>query len=81
MSEQNNFSNSKSPCCLHAFHQVTAPSDLQFGSRLQLKTFKMAAMTTIMDTILMKMMKMWKVTDRHTDEGQTMVNRPWHKLT
>ena len=23
----------------------------------------------------------WKVTDGQTDEGQTMVNRPWHKLT
>ena len=35
----------------------------------------------IMDTILMEMSKMWKVTDGHTDEGGTMVNRPWHKLT
>ena len=37
-----------------------------------------------MDTILTEMSKMRKVTDWHTDEGQTMVNRPqcklaWHK--
>ena len=31
--------------------------------------------------ILMEMSKMWKVTDGYTDEGRTMVNRPWHKLT
>ena len=41
----------------------------------------MAAMVAIMDTILMKMSKMWKVTDGHADEGQNMVNRPRHKLT
>ena len=40
----------------------------------------MAAMTAIMDTILMEMSKMWKITDGHMDEGQTMVNRPRHKL-
>ena len=39
-----------------------------------MKTFKMA---DIMDMILMEMSKMWKGTDRHTDE----INRPWHKLT
>ena len=33
MSERNHFSNSKSPCCLNAFQQVSASSDLQFGSR------------------------------------------------
>ena len=29
----------------------------------------------------MEMSKMWKTTDVHTDKGQTMVNRLWHKLT
>ena len=29
----------------------------------------------------MEISKMWKVTDGHTYEGWTMVNRPWHKLT
>ena len=38
-------------------------------------------LAAIMDMILMEMSKMWKVTDRHMDEGWTMVNRPWHKLT
>ena len=38
-------------------------------------------MVAIMDTILMEMLKMWKDTDGHTNEGRTMVNRPWHKLT
>ena len=31
--ECNHFSNSKSPCCLDDFHQVSPPSDLLFGSR------------------------------------------------
>ena len=34
-----------------------------------------------MDKILMEMSKMWKVTDGHTGEGQTMVNGPRHKPT
>ena len=42
---------------------------------------KMAAMVAIMDMVLMEMLKMWKVADGQTDEGWTMVNRPWHKLT
>ena len=71
ISERNHFSNSKSQCCPDAFHQVSALSDLWFRSRQQLKTFKTVAMRAIMDTILMEMSKMWKVTDRHTDEGQT----------
>ena len=33
ISEENHFSNSKSPCCPDAFHQVSAPSDLRFWSR------------------------------------------------
>ena len=41
----------------------------------------MAAVAATMDTILMEMSKMWKVSDGHTDEGRTMVNRPRHKLT
>ena len=43
----NHFSSSKSTCCPNAFQQVSAPSDLQFGRRHQLKTFKMAAMAVI----------------------------------
>ena len=35
----------------------------------------------IMDTILMEMSKMWKVTDGYTNKGRTMVNRPRLKLT
>ena len=67
VSERNHFSNSNFLCCSGAFHRA--------------RTFKMATMATIMDTILMEMSKMWKVTDPHTDEKQTMVNSPWHKLT
>ena len=37
-------------------------------------------MPAIMDTIMMEMSKMWKVIDGHMDMGQTMVNRPQHKL-
>ena len=37
-------------------------------------------MPAIMDTILMEMSKMWKVTDSHTDERLNMVDRPQHKL-
>ena len=33
ISERNHFSNSKSPCCPDAFHQLSASSDLRFGSR------------------------------------------------
>ena len=36
-------------------------------------------MVAIMD--MMEMSKMWKVTDRHTDEGPNMVYRQQHKLT
>ena len=43
-----------------------------------MKIFKKAA---IMNTILMEMSKMRKVTDRHTDDGRTMVNRSRHRLT
>ena len=32
-------------------------------------------MAATMDTILMEQSKMWKVTDRYTDVGWTMVNR------
>ena len=45
ISEQNHFSGSKSPCCPNAFYEVSAVSDLQFGSKL--KTFKKAAMAAI----------------------------------
>ena len=40
ISERNHFSNSKSPCNPNAFHQVSPPSDLPFGNRYQLKTYK-----------------------------------------
>ena len=40
----------------------------------------MVSMPAIMDTILMEMSKMWKVTDGYTDEEQTIVNRPRHEL-
>ena len=64
ISERNHFSNSKFPCP-YAFHPVSAPSDLWFGSRQQLNTFKMAALVVIMDKILMEMSQMWKVTGGH----------------
>ena len=70
-SEQNHFSNSKSPCCPSAFHQVSAPSNT---------IWEQITIAAIMDLILTEMSKMWKVTDGHTDEGQIMVNSPWHKL-
>ena len=41
--------------------------------------FKMVTMAAIMDTILIEMLKMWKVTDGQTDEGRTIVNRPLYK--
>ena len=31
--DRNHFSNSKSPCCPDAFHQISPPSDFLFGSR------------------------------------------------
>ena len=34
-----------------------------------------------MFTILMEMLKMWKVTDGYMDEEWTMVNKPQQKLT
>ena len=34
-----------------------------------------------MDTIPMEMSKTLKVTDGHKDEGWTIVNSPWQKLT
>ena len=34
----------------------------------------------IMDMILMEMLKMWKVNDRHKNERRTIVNWPRHKL-
>ena len=40
--EWDNFSNSESPCCPNASHQVWAQSRLAFGSRCGLKIFKMA---------------------------------------
>ena len=40
ISEWNHFSNSKSPCCPDVFHQVSTPSDLRFGSRLQIEDFQ-----------------------------------------
>ena len=33
ISKRNNFSNSKSPSCPDAFHKVSAPSEVRFGSR------------------------------------------------
>ena len=47
--EQNSFSNSESPCYSDASHQVSAPSDLQFGRRCCLKIFKMTDMAAILD--------------------------------
>ena len=43
------FSNSESPCHADASHQVSAQSDLLFGSRCDLQIFKMAAMVAILD--------------------------------
>ena len=41
--EQNDFSNSKFPCCPNASHQVWAQSNFGFGSRCGFKILKMAA--------------------------------------
>ena len=43
ISEWNDFSNFESLYQCDASHQVSAQSDLQFGSRCRLKKFKMAA--------------------------------------
>ena len=48
--EQNDFSNSNSPCGLNTSHQVWALSDLGFRSRCSFKIFKMAAMAAILDS-------------------------------
>ena len=47
--EQNDFSNSKSPCGTNASHQVWAQSDLGFRSRCGLKIFKMVSQAAILD--------------------------------
>ena len=47
--EWNNFSNSESPCHPNASHQLSAQSNLPFGSRCGLKIFKMAPMVAILD--------------------------------
>ena len=49
ISERNDFSNSESLCHCDASHQVLAQSDLRFGRRCGLKTFKMAAMAASLD--------------------------------
>ena len=49
ISECNNFSNSESLYHCDASHQVSAQSDLQFGKRCRLKSFKMATMVAILD--------------------------------
>ena len=51
ISEQNNFSNSESPCLPNASHQVWAQSDLSFGSRIWcgLNIFKTATMAPFLD--------------------------------
>ena len=48
-SERNYFSNSESLYHCHAYHQILAQSNLQFGRRYRLKIFKMAAMVAILD--------------------------------
>ena len=45
------FSNSESPCCLNASHQVFAQSDLPFWRRWGLKIFKMATLEAISDNM------------------------------
>ena len=47
--EWNDFSNSESLSHSDASHQVSAQSDLRFGSRCCLKNFKMAAMAASLD--------------------------------
>ena len=46
--EWNNFSNSESLCCCDASHQVSAQSNLQFGT-CHLKISKMAAVAALLD--------------------------------
>ena len=45
------FSNSDSPCHSDTSHQVSAQSDLLFGSRGDLKIFKMAAMVARLEPV------------------------------
>ena len=49
ISEWNDFSNFESLYQCDASHQVSAQSDLRFGSRCRLKKFKMAAMAATWD--------------------------------
>ena len=49
ISEQNDFSNSNSPCGPNASHQICAQSDLGFRSRCGFKIFKMASWAAILD--------------------------------
>ena len=72
------FSNSKSPCCHNAF-QVSAPSD-SVWEQITIEDFKMAD-GGHHGYNSDGMSKKCKVTDGHMDEGQTIVNSPWHKLT
>ena len=48
-SEQNDFCNSESLCHCDASHQVSAHSNLRFGSRRCFKNFKMATVAAILD--------------------------------
>ena len=47
LSNQIAFNNSESACCPDAFHRVLSQSDLLFGRRCCLKSFKMAAILDI----------------------------------
>ena len=47
--EQNDFSNSESPCHPNGSHQVFSQSDLPFGSSCGLKIFKIAGVAAILD--------------------------------
>ena len=47
MLEWNKYISSESPCLPNASHQVSAQSDLPFGSRCRFKIFKMATKVTI----------------------------------
>ena len=49
LAEQNDFSNSDSLCFSNASQQVSAQSNLRFGRRCRLKTFKMSAMAALLD--------------------------------
>ena len=48
-SEQNDYSNSESPCLPIDSHQISPKSDLPFGSRSRLNIYKMATMAAIFD--------------------------------